>query len=129
MWQALYGQYFDRMACEGKSLTARDLAEIMAKTHHPEGQDAREGPVERESEGDVTFQHSGGSLGQRAPKGSSGLKSYGSRLKLSHLCPVTVIYAQQVWGTVFQGMPRKQVLNGENQSIWTTFKVIRYSKI
>ena len=58
------------MACEGKSLTARDLAEIMAKTHHPEGQDAREVPVERESEGD------GESLGQRAPKGSSGLKSF-----------------------------------------------------
>ena len=35
------------MACEGKSLTARDLAEITAKAHHPEGQDAREVPEER----------------------------------------------------------------------------------
>ena len=50
------------MACEGKSLTTRDLAEIMAKTHHPEGQDAREVPVERESEGD------GDSLGQSSER-------------------------------------------------------------
>ena len=55
MWQALYGQYFDRMACEGKSLTARDLAEVMGKAQNPEGQDTREVPEERESESDVTF--------------------------------------------------------------------------
>ena len=50
------------MACEGKTLTARDLAEMMAKAHHPEGQDARKVPVERESESEVTFQHSGENL-------------------------------------------------------------------
>ena len=77
----------DRMACEGKSLTARDLAEIMAMAHHPEGRDAREVPVERESKGIVIFQHSGGSLGQRDGKGCSGLKSYGSRYSY-------LIYAQ-----------------------------------
>ena len=75
------------MACEGTSLIARDLAEIMATAHHPEGRDAREVPAERESKGVVTFQHSGGSLGQRAGKGSSGLKSYGSRYSY-------LIYAQ-----------------------------------
>ena len=56
------------MASEGKSLTARDLAEMMAKAYHPEGQDAREVPVGREMESDVTFQHSGESLGERARK-------------------------------------------------------------
>lgn len=82
------------MACEGKSLTARDLAEIMAKTHHPEGQDAREVPVERESEGD------GESLGHRAPKGSSGLKSYGFQVivissmpSYCYLCPSGLGYS------------------------------------
>ena len=65
------------MACEGKSLTARDLAEIMAKTHHPEGQDAREVPVERESEGD------GDSLGQSSER----------QQWLEVLCPVPLIRA------------------------------------
>ena len=78
---------FTWAACEGKSLTARDLAEIIALPHHPEGRDAKEVPVERKSKGVFTFQHSGRSLGQRAGKGRSGLKSYGS--KYSYL-----IYAQ-----------------------------------
>lgn len=107
MWQALYGQYFDRMACEGKSLTARDLAEIMAKTHHPEGQDAREGPVERESEGDVTFQHSGGSLGQRAPKGSSGLKSYGFQVIVISSMPCYPYLCPAGLGFSFSGYAKK----------------------
>ena len=53
----------------------RSYRDMVAQTQHPEGQDVMEVPEEKESESDVTFLHSGESLGQRAPKGSSGLKS------------------------------------------------------
>lgn len=56
------------MACEGKSLTARDLAEVMGKAQNPEGQDTREVPDERESESDVTFQHSEESLSESSKR-------------------------------------------------------------
>ena len=46
----------------------RSCRDMVAKTQHPEGQDVMEVPEEKESESDVTFLHSGESLGQRAPK-------------------------------------------------------------
>lgn len=39
--QASYGQYFDRMACEGSPSQQEDLAEVMGKAQNPEGQDTR----------------------------------------------------------------------------------------